>query len=106
MKHVLYILAVMFIARTPMLAETGPTGTWIVEGAGQEFPWEAVLRADGPNRLLGALSSCASVRRPIEISNGNIQGNTISFKVDIYLTQVAPTGCGRRLWPPALRRST
>ena len=80
MKHVVYILAVMFLARTPILAQTGPTGTWIVEGAGQEFPWEAVLRADGPNRLLGAVSSCASVRRPIEIFDGNIQGNTISFK--------------------------
>src|SRR5580765_6475205 len=80
LKHVIHILAVMFLARTPMLAQTGPTGTWIVEGVGREFPWEAVLRADGPNRLLGAVNSCSSSRRAIEIFEGNFEGNTISFK--------------------------
>jgi hypothetical protein len=83
MKHLFQILAVMLLACAPMQAQTGPTGTWIAEGVGQEFPWEVVLRPDGPNRLLGAVSSCASVRRPIESVNPRfgLTGETLRIRI-------------------------
>ena len=59
MKSVLYALAIFGIGATAF-AQTGPAGTWRVEGVGPSFPWEAVLRVDGPE-LIGAVRSCASV---------------------------------------------
>lgn len=65
-------------AYAPIHAQTGPTGTWRVEGVGSPFPWEAVLRAYGSN-LIGAVST-TSIDTPVEISDGRIDGNTITFK--------------------------
>src|SRR5712692_2104991 len=79
MRNVSYVFvfAILFAACGLTFAQTGPTGTWRVEGVGTSFPWEVVLRVDGP-RLIGAVSSCASIN--VEISEGTIDGNTITFK--------------------------
>jgi alcohol dehydrogenase (cytochrome c) len=79
MNKQVFAFAILLATCAPSFAQTGPTGTWRVEGAGPQFPWEAVLRADGSN-LIGAVSSCASVTRAFEIFEGRIDGNTITFK--------------------------
>ena len=58
-------------------AQTGPTGRWQAESTPPGATWTAVLRADGP-RVIGALSSCG-----LEISEGSINGNRVSFKCSI-----------------------
>ena len=64
---------------------SGPTGTWKVAGEGHSprigtrFRWEAVLRADGSN-LIGAVSSCHSGTRASEIFEGEVNGDTLTFK--------------------------
>ena len=82
MKTVSRMFASAILSATCALtyAQTGPVGTWKVEGVGVPFPWELVLRADGPNGLVGAVSSCASRQGAFEISEGEIAGNTITFK--------------------------
>jgi alcohol dehydrogenase (cytochrome c) len=80
MKRISYALAILFAASALTYAQTGPAGTWQVEGVGAPFPWEVVLRADGSSRLIGAVSSCSSVTRAFEIFEGKIDGNTIAFK--------------------------
>lgn len=72
-------LAILLAVCAPSWAQTGITGTWQVEGVGPGFPWEVVLRVDG-TRLAGAVSSCASNR--VEIHDGRVNGNTITFKCD------------------------
>lgn len=74
MKVVSYALAILFATCAPTSAQTGPTGTWRAEGPA--FPWEVVLRVDGP-RLTGLVGQCAP--RIAEISDGRIEGNTITF---------------------------
>jgi alcohol dehydrogenase (cytochrome c) len=75
-----FVFATLFATCALTFAQSGPAGTWRVEGVGAPFPWEAVLRADGSSRLIGAVSSCSSARRAFEIFEGKIAGNTIAFK--------------------------
>ncbi len=50
---------------------------WRAEVAGRS--WTAVLRVEGP-RLLGVVSSCASYPDDIAISEGRVDGSTVTFK--------------------------
>lgn len=83
MKNVAYVfaLAIPFATYALTYAQTGPngiTGTWQTESVcTRGCDWMVALRADGPN-LTGAARSCAS--NPIEIAEGRIDGNTITFK--------------------------
>jgi hypothetical protein len=77
MKKISYVLVVLFATCAATSAQTGPTGTWRVEGEGAAFPWEVVLRVDGP-RLTGMVNKCAPRRR--EIFDGGIDGKTLTFK--------------------------
>jgi alcohol dehydrogenase (cytochrome c) len=84
MKKASYAFAFLILFATCALTYSqsranGPTGTWRVEGDGTRFRWEAVLRADGPN-LIGAVSSCNSITRAFEIFEGEVNGETITFK--------------------------
>jgi hypothetical protein len=84
MKKASYAFAFLILFATCGLTYSqsranGPTGTWRVEGDGTRFRWEAVLRADGPN-LIGAVSSCNSITRAFEIFEGEVNGDTITFK--------------------------
>ena len=74
-----FALVILFITWAPTQAQTGASGTWRVDGLGQPFPWEVVLRADGP-RLSGAVNSCYSNPKTNEIFNGKIDENTITFQ--------------------------
>jgi len=73
-------------------AQTGPAGRWKVEGAGTGFPWEIVLRVEGTGRVLGAVSSCTSGRRAVEIFDGKINGSTIQFKCTSGQRTIVLTG--------------
>ena len=76
-----FVLAILFATCALTYAQTGPsgvTGTWQTESVcTRGCDWMVALRADGP-KLTGAARSCASA--PIEISEGRIDGNTITFK--------------------------
>ncbi len=56
-------------------AQTGVTGSWRSESV---LGWTLVLKADGP-RLTGAVSGCSSSPN-LEIFDGRIDGNTVTFK--------------------------
>lgn len=75
-----YLLVVLLAACAVTFAQSGPAGTWRVEGVGQSFPWELVLKTDGPSRLIGAVSSCASVQGAFEIFDGRTNLNSVTFK--------------------------
>jgi hypothetical protein len=79
MRKVLFLFATLIALVAPTYAQSGITGTWRIEGAEPAFPWEAVLRADGAN-LSGALTSCSSSRGAIDIYEGKVDGETITFK--------------------------
>ena len=65
-------------ASQPMgLAQAGITGRWQAQSNPPGTTWTAVLREDGP-RVVGALSSCGP-----EISDGTVNGNTLTFKCTI-----------------------
>src|SRR5689334_15571543 len=76
MKRVAFVfgLAILICTSTSTSAQTGLTGTWRAESTAA---WTAVLRVDG-TRLIGAVSSCSSPQRA-EISEGKIDGNSITF---------------------------
>jgi pimeloyl-ACP methyl ester carboxylesterase len=57
-------------------AQSGVTGTWRTQGVGAGT-WTVDLRADG-SRLTGRVIACTSL--PVEIADGRIQGNTITFR--------------------------
>ena len=76
MRNVSYVLAILFATCAPTHAQTGVTGTWQVEGVGAPFPWQVVLRTDA-SRLTGMVSSCPRIGS--EISEGHVDGNTITF---------------------------
>ena len=78
MKSAHFVVAILFVARALAFAQTGPTGSWKVEGVGNPFPWKAVFRSDG-TRLFGAVSSCSSGPGSYEIFEGKIDGNMITF---------------------------
>ena len=59
-------------------AQTGPTGTWRVEGVGRALPWTLILKENGP-KLSGAVSSCGP-DTPVEIYEGSIDGDAIRFE--------------------------
>jgi len=74
-----YVVALMIVFATfsqsySQIKASEITGTWRAE-AGSSV-WIAVLKADGP-RLTGAVRGCASAA--IEISDGRIDGNRITF---------------------------
>ena len=80
MKNISHVLAtqlaILLAACAPTSAQTGPTGTWKVDGS----EWTVFLRMDGP-RLTGLVSHCADVfATPADIYDTNMSGNTISFK--------------------------
>ena len=65
-------------ASQPMgLAQAGITGRWHAQSNPPGTTWTAVLREDGP-RVVGAISSCGP-----EISDGTVNGNTLTFKCTI-----------------------
>lgn len=72
------VVALSLLACATMCGQTGPTGTWRVDGDGPPFPWEVALRTDGP-RLIGVVKTCTS-NGPRDISDGAVDGDTISFK--------------------------
>lgn len=78
-----FLLTSILFATLPLTltsqAQTGPTGTWRAESPTPGMPWTVVLRADGP-RVYGAATSCASVGGAVEIFDGRIDGNAITFK--------------------------
>ena len=76
MKTITCFVAMLLATCASTFAQTGSTGTWRVEGVGAG-PWTLALRADGP-RLTGKVSSCTSL--PVEIDEGRIAGNSLSFK--------------------------
>jgi alcohol dehydrogenase (cytochrome c) len=78
MKTISYALAMLFATSALTFAQTGPTGTWHTESVcGLGCNWTVVLRADG-SRLNGAARECLSSE--IEISDGHIEGSTITFQ--------------------------
>src|SRR6476469_6844484 len=74
------VLAILFLICVAAPAQTGPTGTWRAEGVGDAYPWDLVLRADGTGSVVGAVSSCSSVRRAFEIFEATVEGSAIAFK--------------------------
>jgi hypothetical protein len=60
----------------PSYAQSGVRGTWQAVGLGPQ-PWTVVLRAE-EGKLTGSVSSCASIS--VDIFDGTIAGNTITFK--------------------------
>lgn len=78
MKRIFHALAFLFAASALTYAQTGPTGTWHTASiCAAGCNWTVVLRADG-SRLNGAVRDCLS--RDVEISDGHIEGSTITFK--------------------------
>lgn len=73
------VLAILFATCSTTYAQSGPTGTWGVDGVGPSLPWTVILRAEG-SILAGTVSSCASVRGSFEIEEGKLEGNTLTFK--------------------------
>src|SRR5438094_398808 len=57
-------------------AQTGPAGTWQAQGA----PWVVELKVDG-----GVLTGTVAQQNGlgVEISEGKIEGNTVTFKVKV-----------------------
>ncbi len=74
MKSLMLATPILFASCATLYAQTGPTGTWRVEGLGPSVP-TLVLRGDGP-RLTGTLR----VGGTREISEGTIDGNSLTFK--------------------------
>lgn len=76
-------VAVCLWVQSPTIAvtfvQTGAAGSWRVDGTAPGTSWTAVLRVDGP-RLIGAVSTCSSNQGAFEISEGRVDGNTITFK--------------------------
>jgi alcohol dehydrogenase (cytochrome c) len=75
MRNAAYVIAILLATCAPAYTQTGVTGTW--QAASGSDRWTLILRLDGP-RLIGAARACGSP--PIEISDGAIDGNTITFK--------------------------
>src|SRR5687768_16233379 len=84
------ICALLLVSLAPSLRSQTPapavsfvqpviTGMWQAESTPPGTTWTAVLRVDGP-RVVGAVSSCASNRAEIEIYDGSIDGNTLTYK--------------------------
>ena len=69
-------VVVMFGFAAAASAQSGVTGTWRTQNVGAGT-WTVDLRADG-SRLTGRVSACSSL--PVEIDDGRIQGNTITFR--------------------------
>ena len=63
-------------SQTISLPPSGVSGIWQADGS----DWRVALRTEGPERLLGTVSSCASVRGALEIFDGTVNGNTITFR--------------------------
>lgn len=76
MRRVLIAVAILIAVGYSGSAQIGVTGTWQVQSTTSN--WTVVLRAAG-STLVGAVSSCAS-NRPVEISDGTINGSEITFK--------------------------
>ena len=74
MKNVSVLLAIFVSTSAPSYGQTGPTGTWRVDGVGASLPWTVVLRADGDN-VVGAVSHCAN--NTADIYDGHIDRNTV-----------------------------
>jgi hypothetical protein len=58
-------------------APTGIAGTWRFEA--EQDSWTATLKAEG-SKLTGTVTSCASNRVAIDIFEGQVDGNAITFK--------------------------
>jgi alcohol dehydrogenase (cytochrome c) len=58
--------------------QTSVAGTWRVESTPPARSWTAVFRIDG-NRLVGTVSSCLSADGVVEIENGTVDGNRVTF---------------------------
>ena len=76
MKTVSYVLAMLMVTSVLVSAQPAITCTWRAEAVGAG-PWTVALTAEGP-RLTGRVSACTSL--PVEIYEGSIDGDTISFK--------------------------
>lgn len=71
--------AILLVGLVPMYAQNDPSGMWRAD-TGTANPWELVIRADRPNKIAGAVSSCASVLAAFEIFEGQLEGSTVTFK--------------------------
>lgn len=92
MKTVSRVIAMAILFGTCALtyAQGGPTGRWQAESTPRGTSWMAVLSANGPN-VIGAVSSCAS-NQGREISDGTIDGDTITFKCSVGARRITFTG--------------
>jgi len=60
-------------------AQRGPGGVWQAEASPSGALWTVALRADG-HRLVGVVSSCAAPDGEVEIFQGFVDGDTVTFK--------------------------
>lgn len=78
MKRVFAVCGLLCTLSSAPHAQRGVAGTWRTEQPDRPS-WDIVLRTDG-TALRGTVSDCASVRLPIPIFDGVVEGNTIRFK--------------------------
>lgn len=78
MKSPILLVVGLILAGSAAQAQQSIAGSWKVPGSGEETLWELALIED-PAGLLGAASACLTFG-PVEISNVERQGNTISFQ--------------------------
>lgn len=91
MKRIILVAAIVVgfntligaMLQTPSEPQSAISGTWQTEPRDAGTMWKAVLRTDG-RRLIGAVSSCASIPGAFEIADGKIDGTSISFKCTSY----------------------
>jgi hypothetical protein len=76
MKTLLCVGAALFAIWRPVYAQSDLSGLWRAEGLDPAV-WRVALRADG-RALTGTVMSCTSL--PVEIYDGRVDGNTITFK--------------------------
>jgi len=75
MKTASCVLALVSATCAPIYGQTGPTGTWRIDDVGPSLP-TLVLRVDG-----STLTGTVRVGGTREITEGHLDGNTITFKV-------------------------
>ena len=70
-------LAVVLVLSAVSRAQHGPAGTWRADGR----PWTIVLRVEGTT-LTGTVDQDLDGVDPAEISDGQVVGQTITFKAN------------------------
>jgi alcohol dehydrogenase (cytochrome c) len=80
-RALLFVVVVAFLDRAVTRAQENATGVWHAGSTPSGTTWTAVLKVEGA-RVLGGVSSCASNRSEIEIYDGEIRGDNITFRCD------------------------